>query len=238
MNASTRIWQALPPLTITVLLILFSHHSLLAQDEEDTFEGRSDGWAPIPGIEPGGLAVVDQRSFLIAFGAAALSYGLAELVFDDPNTSFYQVHGGIMRGTGGTTVFMENFGIEKRLAPWYAMSVELNNQQWTDGTYRGAGMGIMGYYRWYAFGKRRFSPFLEVGTGLFTGFKRFPQNGTLFTFNLTTHVGLEYTRDNQDKIRFNYGQTHQSNNDLGERNPGFDANGFTVSYLWYWGKGK
>jgi hypothetical protein len=139
---------------------------------------------------------------------------------------------------GGYTVFMETFGIEKRVAPWFAFALEFNSQQWTSSESNGAGIGINTHYRWYAFGKKRVSPFIEMGAGAFQAFSPFPADGTNFTFHLTGNLGVEYTRSNLDKVRFTYGHLHQSNNDLFDSNPGIIGNGFTISYSWFWKKTK
>ena len=95
----------------------------------------------------------------------------------------------------------------------------------------GAGGKI--YVRWYAFGKKRLSPYLEYGTGLFFGFEKFPYNGTKTTFNHSSHLGIEYRLKNNRRIRLSYGNFHQSNNGwIGDANPGYDGNGFNISYAW------
>ena len=116
--------------------------------------------------------------------------------------------------------------------------LEFNNQQWTSPNGNGAGLGLNTHYRWYAFGKKRLSPFVEMGAGLFQGFRPLPTDGTTFTFHLTASLGLEYTRVNQDRIRFTYGHLHQSNNGLFPRNPGLIGNGFTFAYSKFWKASK
>ena len=218
---------------LSLFLLLFTP-ALFAQEEE--FGDGSADWPALSPIDEGGLAVYSQESFLVALGAAVVSYGLAEFLFKDENLHYYHVHAGVYGAENGMRVFMENVGIEKRLAPWFGMSAEIINQQWTDGNYKGMGMGITGYWRWYLLGNKRFSPFIETGTGGFMGFRKFPEGGTNFTFHLSTALGLEYTRPSGDKFRGTYGHIHQSNNDLFGPNPGMQGNGFTFSYLWVWGK--
>jgi hypothetical protein len=208
---------------ILIILLLASFNS--------TTQAQEEGLPPLPGIDEEQFAVYSMESFLVLMGAAVVSFGLAELVFDDENLNFYQVHMGYMRGEN-MSVFMQNVGLEKRLAPWYAIAVELNMQQWTDGNYKGMGMGLNTYYRWYLMGKKKFSPFIEAGAGAFQGFKKFPEDGSNFTFNLTTKAGFEYTFDNSNRFRVNYGHIHHSNNGLFESNPGFVGNGFTLAYSW------
>lgn len=174
-------------------------------------------------------------------GAATISYGLAEWILkkdDDENLNFYQVRTGMYGMEGGYTVYHQNFGLEKRLAPWFAIALEFNNQQWSSSESNGAGIGLNTHYRWYLFGKKRLSPFIEMGAGAFRGFSKFPSDGSNFTFHLTGNLGLEYTRKNQDRLRFTYGHLHQSNNDLLDANPGAIGNGFTISYAWFWKRSK
>ena len=210
-----------------MLLLFVIGHQVKAQES----------WPGIPGLDENSFAVYSQETFLGVFGAAVLSYGLAELVFKDENLHYYQFHTG-MFGTEEGTIIMENFGVEKRVAPWFGLSAEANVQQYIKSDYAGAGMGFMGYYRWYLFGKKRFSPYLEHGTGCFWGFNKFPQGGSNFTFNLTSQLGLEVTRKNLDKMRFSYGHIHHSNNGLRPENPGLDGNGFNFAYLWFWQGGR
>lgn len=210
---------------------------------------NNNGWFSFPGLGPESpLSLTSEETFYGVIGAAALSYTLTELVFKNhENLNFYQIGGGMNNEYfwGLRKVFHQNFGVEKRAAPWFAFALEYNFQQWGDQTPKldknekfGLGMGIMTYYRWYLFGKKRLSPYLEYGTGLFWGFKEFPYNGTAFTFNHSTQVGLEYTFENKNKARMGYGQFHQSNNYLFDRNPGYDGNGFNVSYSWFWKTSK
>ncbi|WNJ20220.1 acyloxyacyl hydrolase [Pontibacter sp. G13] len=214
------------------ILLIATANMALAQNE------APPKLPPIPGIDEGQFAVFNQRSFLVAAGLAAGSYLLAELAFDDENLNFYQVHAGYFAMNRDYNLFMENFGIEKRLAPWYGISLELVNQQWTSPGYNGMGMGLNGYYRWYLFGGKRLAPFIEAGTGLFFGFQKFPENSSQFTFNLTTALGLEYTFSNQNRFRVNYGHIHHSNNGLMPVNRGSIGNGFTATYLWFWKASK
>jgi hypothetical protein len=89
------------------------------------------------------------------------------------NLSFYQARVGIF-DTVGRTVIMENFGVDKRLAPWFALGLEINNQQWIYKEGNGAGLGIYTYYRWHLFGKRKLSPYLAYGAGIFYFFLQLP----------------------------------------------------------------
>jgi len=177
---------------------------------------------------------MDQNSFIGVISLAAVTYGLAKFVFNNNKAlNFYQVRAGVF-GTEGGTVVMENFGIEKRVAPWFGLGLEVNNQQWIYEEKNGAGIGFNTYYRWHLFGRKKISPYLEFGAGLFYGFSEFPPNGTNFTFNLATQLGAEYTFENNDKLRLGYGHIHQSNNELLDPNPGEDGNGLNLTYLWFW----
>lgn len=212
-------------------------------------QGSGNDWFHIPGFTPElPTTLTSQETFFGVMGAAVLSYTLAEFVFKDNETlNFYQVRAGMNDEYiwGLKSVWHQNFGVEKRIAPWFAFAAEFNMQQWNDRTPDiekkakfGLGAGIMSYYRWYLLGKKKISPYLEYGTGLFWGFENFPYNGSKFTFNHSTQLGIEYTLKNSDKIRLGYGQFHQSNNNLLSPNPGYDANGFSISYSWFWTTSK
>jgi len=206
-------------------ILLFISTSSYSQESE---------WGGFPGLDESGIVLLDQSTFIGVISVAALSYGLAQFVFNDTEAfNYYQVRAGVFGTTGGT-VLMENFGIEKRLAPWFGLGLEINNQQRIYEEKNGAGIGFNTYYRWHLFGKKRISPYIEYGAGFFYGFSEFPPNGTNFTFNLTTQVGAEYTLENKDKLRLGYGHIHQSNNELLDPNPGEDGNGFNITYLCLW----
>lgn len=211
-------------------------------------QNKSD-WFRVPGFGPESpLTLTGEETFIGVIGAAVLSYSLAELVFKNgENTNYYQARAGMNHEYfwGFKNVWHQNFGVENRVAPWFAFAAEFNMQQWNDRTPGienkdkfGLGAGIMTYYRWYLFGKKRLSPYLEYGTGLFCGFKKFPYNGTKFTFNHSTQLGLEYTFKDKNKLRLGYGQFHQSNNGYAQPNPGYDGDGFSVSYSWFWRNSK
>lgn len=212
---------------LTLLLLLAIGLNARAQKGE---------WPALPGLDysESSIALIDQESFMALAGAATASFILAEWVLKDvADINYYQARAGMV-GTSGGTVMLENFGIEKRLAHWFGIGLELNTQQWFYEEKAGAGIGFNTYYRWYLRGRKRLSPYIEYGAGLFRGFSEFPPDGTRFTFNLTTQLGLEYQLNNQDKVRLGYGHLHQSNNGLLEPNPGEDGNGFNVTYLWLW----
>jgi hypothetical protein len=192
---------------------------------------QSTHWPGIPLLDESGVVLLNQTTFIGVISTAAVSYGLAQFVFkDNKPLHFHQARVGVF-GTYGGTIIMENYGIEKRLAPWFGLGLEINNQQWIYEDGNGAGMGLNTYYRWHLLGKKKLSPYLEYGAGFFYGFSEFPPNGTNFTFNLTTQLGAEYTLDTKDKIRLSYGNIHQSNNGLLDPNPDEDGNGFNFTYL-------
>ena len=207
-------------------------------------QSRGD-WFRFPGFGPESpLTLTNEQVFYGVMGATVLSYTLSEWVLkDEENLNFYQVRSGMNSEYfwGLKKVWHQNFGIEKRVSSWFAFALELNLQQWSERSPGiesqdkfGLGAGIMTYYRWYLFGTKRLSPYLEYGTGLFQGFEQFPYNGTKFTFNHSTQLGLEYTFKNKNKLRLGYGQFHQSNNGLVQPNPGYDGDGFSVVYSWFW----
>ncbi len=220
--------------------------SLFAVMSQSVFSQQSgNDWFHIPGFTPEiPITLTSEETFYGVMGTAVLSYVFAEVIFKgDENMNFYQVRAGMNDEYvwGLRSVWHQNIGVENRVAPWFAFAAEMNVQQWNDRSPDiekkskfGFGTGIMSYYRWYLFGKKRFSPYLEYGTGLFWGFEKFPRNGSKFTFNHSTQVGIEYTLKNRNKIRLGYGQFHQSNNGLFSSNPGYDANGFSISYSCFW----
>ncbi|PWL32826.1 MAG: hypothetical protein DCO96_00315 [Fluviicola sp. XM-24bin1] len=234
---------------ISLWLIVLSTSFSTAQDAlepdeqfEPEIETSQDGaWLGIPVMNADGIALMDQDGFFILMGAAGLSYLLSEFVFKDTNLNYYQTRFGTYGVSDRTTITFQTFGIEKRVSPWFGIGIEGNFQQWksrSPSNYTGAGLGINTYYRWHILGKRKFSPYLEYGAGIFHGFKPLPYNGSNFTFHLTTSIGAEYTFNNRNKLRLSYGHLHQSNNGLLEVNPGLDGAGFQVSFLWFWDESK
>jgi len=212
-----------------------------------TLKAQNPGsdWFSIPGfVSENPLVLNDEISNVVVLGAAVLSYTLAEFIFKEgENLNFYQARIGMNKEYfwGLRKLHHQNFGIENRVAPWFAFALETSFQQWNDITPNiedefsfGLGAGLMSYYRWYLFGKKKLSPFMEYGTGFFYGAENFPFNGTNFTFNHSTQFGLEYTFKNNNKIRVTYGYFNQSNHALVQPNPGYDADGFSISYSWFW----
>lgn len=225
-----------------VLLCLSIGFNLRAQSK------KAD-WFRIPGFGPESpLSLTDEQTFIGVVGLAAISYSLAEFVWKgDENLNYYQIRTGMNHEYfwGFRNVYLQNFGVENRVAPWFAIALEANMQEWQDRTpvvqdkkSFGMGFGLMSYFRWYIFGKKRISPFIEYGTGLFYGLSKFPHNGTNFTFNNSTQLGVEYSFKNRNKLRIAYGQFHQSNNQYQQPNPGYDGNGFSIAYSWFWRTSK
>ena len=184
---------------------------------------------------PESLTLIDQDGFYKVMAVAGISFLISEFAFKEADLNYYQARASYY-GTSGTSIFAQNFGIEKKLSHWFGIGLETFAQQFKDRGSSGMGLGLNAYYRWYAFGKKRLSPFLEYGTGGFYGFKPFPTRGSKFTFHLTSAVGLEYELKSANKLRLTYGHLHQSNNGLFEANPGYDASGITLTYLWRWKK--
>lgn len=201
------------------------------------------GWPFIPGFDPAlPTTLTDKTTMASVLGLAALSYTLEEYVFKNhENVNFYSARAGMNNeyAFGLRNVWHQNLGVEHRVASWFSVSAEFNLQEWSDTSPGiesnqkfGLGTGIMTYYRWYLFGKKRISPYLEYGTGIFLGFRKFPYNGTNMTFNNSTQIGLEYTLSSGSKARLSYGNFNQTNHNLLDSNPGYNGNGFSISYAW------
>lgn len=202
---------------------------------------RKNDWPHISGFDPALPTTLTNKSTLLGvLGLAALSFSLEEFVFKNhDNINFYSARTGMNRehAFGLRNVWHQNIGVEHRVASWFSLSAEFNIQEWQDQTPLikanqkfGLGVGIMTYYRWYLFGKKRLSPYIEYGTGVFTGFKKFPYNGTFFTFNNSTLLGFEYSLKGNGKIRLAYGNFNQTNYNLLSSNPGYNGNGFSIGY--------
>lgn len=219
--------------TIIILLLTLMFANANAQSKGD--------WFHIPGFDPSLHTTLTNRSTLIGvIGLAALSYSLEEFVFKNhENINFYTARVGMNNeyAWGLRNVWHQNIGVEHRVASWFSVSAEFNLQEWHDQSPQidsknkfGIGTGLMTYYRWYLFGKKRISPYIEYGTGIFYGFKKFPYNGTNFTFNNSTQLGVEYTLKNKSKVRLSYGNFNQTNYNLLKSNPAYNGNGFSISY--------
>ena len=229
-------------LFLTIVPVSSFAQSSPDMDEPPEVEVYKEGeWGGIPGMNGSGITLINQTSFPFLMGAAITSYTVAELVGKDSTLNYYQSRLGLYGVTNRTTIAFQSFGIEKRVAPWFGIGVEGIMQQWKTrmpSNHSGFGVGLNTYYRWHLFGKKRLSPYLEYGAGVFQGFRKLPFNGSNFTFHLTTSLGLEYTFKDQNKMRLSYGYLHQSNNDLFEPNPGLDGGGLQFTFLWFWAKSK
>jgi len=225
---------------IILLLLSCSFYQTFGQRKMviDTKDPKE--WAEIPGLHHGSpIALTNEKVFIKVASAAAISYVLAKYILKSKDQGdFWQVRSSYSIGEY-KNVFKENFGVEHRVSSWFAIALELSFQQWKDSKPNinknakfGMGIGLQPYFRWYALGKKRISPFLEYGTGFFQGFEKFPYNGTKFTFTHSSHIGIEYTSKKGNKMRLGYGQFHQSNNDWWEVNPSHNANGFNLTYSW------
>ncbi len=167
---------------------------------------QSNDWPAIPGLgTESPIVLIDESSFYGVMGAAIISYGLSQFVFTrDENLNFYQIKTGIVGTTGGI-VTVENFGVDNRVKPWFGIGLEINSQQWfyPQVNEKGMGIGFITNYRWYLLGKKRISPYLEYGAGVFYGFKKFPPDAHKFSFHLTSNLGLEYTLENIEMVELN-----------------------------------
>lgn len=217
------------------LLLVISLHDLLAQSKSD--------WPHIPGFDPALPTTLNSKeSFIGVMGLAAVSFALEEfLLKKHENVSYYTARGGMNKeyAWGLKNVWHQNIGIDYRVASWFAVTAEVNIQEWSDQSPGleeretfGLGMGLMSYYRWYLLGKKRISPFIEYGSGLFWGFREFPSNGTKFSINHSSQIGIEYSLKDANKLRLSYGHFHQSNYNWLASNPAYDAYGFSIAYAW------
>lgn len=190
-------------------------------------------WPAIPGIDEGQASVHSQETFVPALALAALSFGFARWI--DESERAHRAHGRIgIYGLEGYWVFNQTVGVEQQVTPWFSLSWEFLVQEWaandSSGNKAGAGIGLIPYAKWTALSTHRLSPFVEIGTGAFYGFQRFPASGTRFTFHLNTNLGVAWKLNGDDVLRLTYGHLHQSNNGLGDRNPGIVGNGATVTW--------
>jgi hypothetical protein len=200
----------------------------------------STEWPEIPGLHHGGpITLTNEKIFIRVASAAALSYIIAKYVVKPKSTEdYYQFRTSLTVGEY-KTVLRQHIGVERRIAPWFAVALEFSLQQWFDERKNlesknkfGMGIGLQPYFRWHILGSKKWSPFLEYGTGFFQGFEKFPHTGTHFTFSHSSHIGIEYTNKKGSKFRLSYGQFHYSNNDWWEVNPSYNGNGLNFTYAW------
>lgn len=192
-----------------------------------------NGQANPLGINNTFIGLDRENGVLIMSGIAIVSYFLTKKASEDSKLNFKQVHIAYFNGNG-YNVYMQNFGFERVYAPWFSLRVEGNIQEFSKDNYSTFGLGIKMYSRYALFGKKNLSPFFEYGAGAFNAFKKFPEDGSTFTFNLTYALGLEFTLKNKNKIRVDVNFIHHSNAGLSDDNPGFDGNGISFSYSWFW----
>ncbi|MCI4670225.1 MAG: acyloxyacyl hydrolase [Bacteroidia bacterium] len=186
------------------------------------------------------LQLDGQRGFFIMGGLALTSFLASQFSSHRTENYFSNQLGFYNDGFNldeNEQIVFQAVGLEKRLVPWFATSVEFQIQEVFRRNYANVGASLMTYYRWHAFGKKQLSPYFEYGAGVHNGMRRFPEDGTTFTFRLTYKVGLEWNFESasngqMNKLRLAYGHIHQSNNNLLARNPGYDGNGVTVGLSW------
>jgi len=173
-----------------------------------------------------------ENGIIIMSGIAIASYFLTKKD-SKSRLNYYQVHLAYFNGDG-YNVYMQNFGLEKEYSSWFSLRVEGNIQEFSKDDYNTFGLGMKIYSRYTLFGNKNLSPYFEYGVGIFNALKKFPEDGSTFTFNLTYALGLEYKFTNKNKIRMDYNFIHHSNGNLSNSNPGFDGNGISFSYSWFW----
>lgn len=220
-------------ITFISIITLLTITNIQAQSQKD--------WFHFPGFDPAlPTTLTDKETLVGVLGLAAISYSLEEFLFKKHNNvNYYSFRAGMNKeyAWGLKNVWHQNAGIEHQPAPWFAVSASFNLQQWNDNSPHietddrfGLGLGLMTYYRWYLFGKKRFKPYIEYGIGIFQGFKEFPYNGSKFSFNHSSQLGFEYVTKNKNKVRLGYGNFHQTNYNILDSNPSYTGYGFSLSY--------
>ncbi len=189
--------------------------------------GKAQSFDPFPNISY-------QEAQLAITGFALASYLTTAFLIEDDKMDFYQAHAGFYLDGDSYTVIAQNFGVERRAATWFSLGIEANVQEMFGKGFTSMGFGLSAHFRWYLFGKKRVSPYFEYQNGAFYALHNFPEGGNNFTFRILYKVGLELTRSNRDKIRTDVGLLHQSNSDLFETNPAYNAFGLSLVYLWFW----
>lgn len=193
-----------------------------------------------------------QRGGIIMVSAALGSYLVSRFFTNDAKINYYQAHTGYFYGYSGEgwgpssqastktayNIFMQNFGAEREYSRWFSLRLEGTIQEISGEDYFTVGGGIKIYTKWTFLRKKKLHPYIEYGGGIFYALKKFPEEGSLATFNLNYAIGAEYILPNNNKVRLSANYKHHSNNNLGDANPGFDGNGVSVSYSWFWKKNK
>lgn len=180
-------------------------------------------------------AGLHESIFLVFTGLGGLSTYLAETrTPEDHKTNFYAVQAEFYHGLRNTSVLSEGFGLERRLAPWFSIGVEVTVQQMLAPSYAALGASLNPQFKWYLLGDATLTPFIAYTSGLHYASTEFPQGGTQFTFRLICAIGIEYKLTPRHRARLSVGHLHQSNNNLLPVNPGYDGDGIALSYLWAW----
>lgn len=193
-----------------------------------------------------------QRGAIIMSSAALGSFLISKFLTNDVKIDYYQAHVGYFYGYSGGgwgpstqestktaySIFMESFGAEREYSRWFSLRFEGTIQEMSGEDYFTAGGGIKLYTKWTILRKKKLHPYIEYGGGVFCALQKFPEDGSLATFNLNYAIGAEYILPNNDKIMLDANFKHHSNNNLGDSNPGFDGNGVSLSYCWFWKEKK
>lgn len=200
------------------------------------------------GMENSFMQLDRQRGAIIMSSAAVGSYLISQFLTNDMKVDYYQFHTGYFYGYSGGgwgpssetasktpySIFMESFGAEREFSRWFSLRYEGTIQQMTGEDYFTAGGGVKLYCKWTMLRSKKIHPYIEYGGGFFCALQKFPEEGSLATFNLNYAIGAEYILPNNNKIMVDANFKHHSNNNLGSANPGFDGNGISVSYCWHW----
>ncbi len=178
---------------------------------------------------------LNQSIFLVATGIGLLStYVTTRSEQVKSARDFFNLQGEYYYGIRDTSVVSEGFAIERRLAPWFSVGLELTVQQMFAADYNAFGASFNPQFKWFLFGESRLSPFIAYTAGVHYANTVFPQGGTNFTFRLIYALGFEYKISSSQFVRLSVGHLHQSNNNLLDRNPGYNGNGVALSYVWEW----
>jgi hypothetical protein len=178
------------------------------------------------------IALDRENGFFILSSFALASYFLVKKNQNNSKIDYYQTHIGYFENSK-YRVLMQNFGVERNYSHWFSLKMEVNLQEIINqNNFYTMGLGYKLYSRWSLFGKKKISPFFEYGSGVSFALKKFPENGTSFTFNLTYAIGLEVKLKNKNKLRIDANFLHHSNAGLSDNNPGFDGNGISLTYSW------
>jgi hypothetical protein len=204
------------------------------------------------GMENSFMQLDRQRGAIIMSSAALGSYLISKFLIKDVKIDYYQAHAGYFYGYSGGgwgpssqestktpyNIFMESFGAEREYSHWFSLRLEGTLQEMSGKDYFTVGGGIKLYTKWTILRKKKIHPYIEYGGGVFCAVDKFPEDCSNITFNLNYAVGAEYILPNNDKIMVDANFKHHSNNNLWQPNYGFDGNGVSVSYCWFWKENK